>query len=252
MSAATGCGEGAARVAPLGDAAFTLLLDEPPGPATTARLAAIAAALAEAPGVLDLAPSFVALTVHVDPDAADRPALEARALALADPALAPKARAGAAFDAPLCVEPDYGPDQEEVAAETGLSVDAVVELLIGARLDVLAVGFLPGFPFCGPAPGPLHLPRKAAPRLRVPRGSVAVANGFVGVYPWVSPGGWRILGATCLPLFDPARARPSMFAAGDRLRFHAVFADEHARLLAAAEAGEIGPDAFRVAGEGAP
>ncbi|SEA68322.1 5-oxoprolinase subunit B family protein [Rubrimonas cliftonensis] len=252
MSAATGGGEVAARVAPLGDAAFTLVLGEAPGPATTARLAAVAAALGEAPGVVDLAPSFAALTVHLDPDAADRPALEARALALADPALAPKARPGAAFDAPLCVEPDHGPDQREVAAETGLTVDAVLDLLLGARLDVLAVGFLPGFPFCGPAPAALHLPRKPTPRLRVPKGSVAVANGFVGIYPWVSPGGWRILGASCLPLFDPARARPSMFAAGDRLRLHAVSAAEHERLRAAAEAGEIGPEDFRITGEGAP
>jgi allophanate hydrolase subunit 1 len=56
----------------------------------------------------------------------------------------------------------------------------------------------------------------------VPQGSVAVANGFAGIYPWVSPGGWRILGRTPLKLFDPSRPRAALFAPGDAIRFDPV------------------------------
>ncbi len=137
-----------------------------------------------------------------------------------------------------------GLDQDEVAAETGLSREAIVALMTGAPLTVLAVGFLPGFPFCGPVPDVLTLPRRKTPRLRVPPGSLAIANGFAGIYPWESPGGWRILGHCPLPLFDPRRDAPALLAPGDSVRIEAVDAAEHARLRAALAAREIGPDAF--------
>jgi KipI family sensor histidine kinase inhibitor len=208
-------------IEPLGDAAFTLYAHAEPGPETTARLAALAAALAETPGVVDVAPSFATVTAHLDPLTADRAALEARALRLAA-APAPEAGAGARWRVPVCFDAEFGLDQQEVADETGLSVADAIGLMTDARLTVLAVGFLPGFPFCGMAPEPLRLKRKATPRLRVPQGSVAVANGFAGIYPWVSPGGWRILGRTPLKLFDPSRPRAALFAPGDAIRFDPV------------------------------
>ncbi|MFN3615053.1 MAG: 5-oxoprolinase subunit B family protein [Rubrimonas sp.] len=211
----------AARVLPLGDAAFTLSLPDEPGPQTTARLAAAAARLAQAPGVVDVAPSFRTLTVHFDPMIADPAALAA--LALAESAAADPAPGETAdWRIPVCFDADLGPDQDEVAAETGLTPAQAVEMLVETPLTVLAVGFLPGFPFCGMAPPPLRLKRKASPRLRVPAGSVAVANGFAGIYPWVSPGGWRILGNTAVPLFRPDRPRPAVLAPGDPRRVGAV------------------------------
>jgi KipI family sensor histidine kinase inhibitor len=208
-------------IEPLGDAAFTLYLAAPPGPQTTARLTALAARLARAPGVVDVAPSFSTVTVHLDPLTADRAALEAEAARSASEG-AEGAAGGDSWLIPVCFDAEFGPDQQEVADETGLSAARAVQLLIDAPLTVLAVGFLPGFPFCGMAPDPLRLKRKATPRTRVPQGSVAVANGFAGIYPWVSPGGWRILGRTPLRLFDPERARPALFAPGDAIRFRPI------------------------------
>ncbi|MNC95085.1 Kinase A inhibitor [compost metagenome] len=61
--------------------------------------------------------------------------------------------------------------------------------------------------------------RLATPRPAVPAGSVAIAGPFAGVYPSATPGGWRLLGRTDEPLFDPAATPPARFAAGDRVRF---------------------------------
>ena len=67
-------------------------------------------------------------------------------------------------------------------------------------------------------------PRIVAPRLERPRervlaGAVAVADGQTAVYPFDSPGGWRLIGHTELVMFDPARQEPALLRAGDRIRF---------------------------------
>ena len=67
-----------------------------------------------------------------------------------------------------------------------------------------------------PAPGASGL---AAPRLRVPAGSVGIAGRQTGLYPLESPGGWRVIGRTAVTVFDPAAAAPFLLAPGDRVRF---------------------------------
>lgn len=127
---------------------------------------------------------------------------------------------------PVVVEVEFGgavgPDLAAVASETGLAEHEVVERFCGATLTVAFIGFSPGFPYLIGLPRELELPRLASPRPRVPAGSVAVAGPFAGIYPSATPGGWRLLGRTGIPLFDPAAERPARFAPGDRLRFRAV------------------------------
>jgi len=60
------------------------------------------------------------------------------------------------------------------------------------------------------------------PRTRVAAGSVGIGGDQTGIYPRPGPGGWRIIGRTMQSLFDPRRERPSLLAAGDRVRFVAV------------------------------
>jgi len=113
-----------------------------------------------------------------------------------------------------------GPDLDEVAEATGMAVDAVVDLLLGADLEVAFVGFAPGFPYLTGLPDALAaLPRRATPRTSVPAGSVAVAGGFASVYPRATPGGWNLLGRSAAPLFDPHRRPHSRMSPGDRVRF---------------------------------
>lgn len=120
-----------------------------------------------------------------------------------------------------------GEDLADVAAHTGLSVGEVITRHSAAVYTVYAVGFSPGFPYLGGLPPELATPRLASPRTRVPAGSVAIGGQQTGVYPQESPGGWRIIGRTCLRLFDPTRAEPSLLAAGDRVRFVSVSEDEY-------------------------
>lgn len=114
---------------------------------------------------------------------------------------------------------DGGPDLEAVATETGLTAGDVVELHAGTEYEVMFLGFAPGFAYLGEVPARLVVPRLATPRIRVPEGSVAIANTMTAVYPQASPGGWRILGRTATTMFDPGAATPARLRPGDRVRF---------------------------------
>jgi KipI family sensor histidine kinase inhibitor len=113
-----------------------------------------------------------------------------------------------------------GPDLDEVARHTGLSVEEVVRRHRAAEYRVGFVGFAPGFGYLLGGDPALHVPRRATPRERVPGGSVALAGEYCAVYPSASPGGWQLIGRTDQTMFDPAAARrPAVLEPGDTVRF---------------------------------
>ncbi|HLX49516.1 MAG TPA: carboxyltransferase domain-containing protein, partial [Streptosporangiaceae bacterium] len=77
----------------------------------------------------------------------------------------------------------------------------------------------PGFAYLTGLGEELAVPRRASPRTAVPPGSVGVADIFTGVYPRSSPGGWQIIGATDVCLWDPGKEPPALLAPGTRVRF---------------------------------
>ncbi len=113
-----------------------------------------------------------------------------------------------------------GPDLAEVATLVGSTSEAVVALITAQPLTVAVVGFSPGFAYLAGLPAPLgQVPRRPRPRPSVPAGSVALANGYAGVYPSASPGGWQLIGHTDVPLFSPWEPPYARLAPGDRVRF---------------------------------
>jgi len=114
---------------------------------------------------------------------------------------------------------EHGPDLDPVAAELGLSTADVIDLHAGTELEVLFLGFAPGFAYLGELPPGLRVPRLSTPRVRVPVGSVAIAGTMSAVYPHASPGGWRIFGRTDAAMWDPFATPPARLRPGDRVRF---------------------------------
>jgi KipI family sensor histidine kinase inhibitor len=112
-----------------------------------------------------------------------------------------------------------GEDLEAIAQALEVDRERVIELHCQAVYTVAFMGFAPGFPYLVGLPPELELPRRDAPRLEVPAGSVAVAAAYCGIYPRASPGGWNLLGRADVTLFDPGRERPALLAPGDRVRF---------------------------------
>ena len=81
------------------------------------------------------------------------------------------------------------------------------------------IGFAPVFPYLGGLDERIACPRLKTPRIKVPAGSVGIAESQTGVYPNASPGGWQLIGRTAVRLFDPQKASPSLITPGSEVRF---------------------------------
>ncbi len=114
---------------------------------------------------------------------------------------------------------EYGPDMEFVCSYSGLNEEEVVEIHTSTAYTVFAVGFIPGFPYMGTVDKRIYAPRLETPRLKVPEGSVGLAQLQTGIYSFESPAGWRIIGKTMVQLFDPTKEPYSLLQMGDMVRF---------------------------------
>lgn len=241
------------RILDAGDAALTIEFGSVIDPALLAAVNALDAAIGRLqqagalPGVIETMPTFRSLTVFFDPLATDRDTLFAALQPLIDAAEHGAPVNGRHWRLPVCYKGEAAPDLAEVAATLGIGTDDVVALHSGTEYLVYMLGFLPGFPFMGDLPERLRLPRRSQPRVRVPAGSVAIATGLTAIYPWESPGGWHLLGRCPVPLFDARRESPSLLAAGDKVRFTPVSADECRALEAGLRNGDIDPMQWLVA-----
>ena len=203
--------------------------------AVNARVQTACARLQHALPQLECVPAYASLLLRFDPlawssDPASDPQQSLRSAVLA--ALAGNAEARAPTREhviPVCYGGTHGPDLGEVASHCGLSTDEVITRHVGASYQVAMIGFAPGFPYLLGLDPTLAMPRRRDPRQRVPAGSVAIGGSQTGIYPEPLPGGWQLIGRTPLRLFDVSAERPSLLAAGDRVRFRAMGDDEFSR-----------------------
>jgi inhibitor of KinA len=202
-----------------GDRALLVEMGQAIEPEISGRVQALARLARGWAGVEEAVPGYATLLLLYDPRRTQVEDLERRVehetLTLRTENL-PAART---VRLPVAYGGAFGPDLEALARHCGLAPEEVVRLHSNALYTVYMIGFTPGFPYLGGLPPELATPRLATPRTRVPAGSVGIAGTQTGVYPLESPGGWRLIGRTPTPLFDPNRNPPALLRAGDRLRF---------------------------------
>ncbi len=209
------------RILPVGEAAFTVEFGDAVDAALNRQVHALDAALQarSVPGIVETVPTYRSLLVMYDPQVSRADAMRAvltDALSLLTMADMPTGRL---LEIPVRYGGAWGPDLADVVAHCGMTMEAVIELHAQPVYTVAMLGFAPGFAYLLGLPEALTTPRLATPRLRVPPGSVGIAGAQTGVYALETPGGWRIIGQTGLPLFDPTRDAPFVLQAGDRVRF---------------------------------
>lgn len=196
--------------------------------AETLRLAGLS-------GVTDIVPSYTAVAVQYGPTGLDDSptfaSLSAAIRELVGQIPANKVLASREVEIPVCYGGAHGPDLEEVARQCRLTPQEVIDLHTAPGGMVYMLGFAPGHPYIGLLDERLSVPRRDVPRTAVAPGSVATANRQTAIYPNVLPGGWSILGATPLKLFEVERApSPALLQPGDRVRFVSITEAEFDRL----------------------
>jgi KipI family sensor histidine kinase inhibitor len=123
---------------------------------------------------------------------------------------------------PVYYGKEVGIDLERVASLNDLSIDEVIEIHSSQIYQVYAIGFAPAFGYMGKVDTRIITPRLKTPRAKIPAKSVAIADFQTAIYPKASPGGWNILGATSIDIFDKSLEGFSYFQIGDKVKFEPI------------------------------
>ena len=133
-------------------------------------------------------------------------------------------------EVPVLYGGNYGNDIQRVVQFSKLSEGEIIQRHQSGNYLVYFLGFSPGFPYIGGMDQELTTPRLQTPRKRVPQGSVAIAGGQTGIYPFPSPGGWNLIGRTPIEIFNLSSPQNSLIQMGDMVQFKSISKDEYDQL----------------------
>ncbi|MFK7983339.1 MAG: 5-oxoprolinase subunit PxpB [Saprospiraceae bacterium] len=216
-----------------GDQAILINFEQKIDPAINAAVIALKNAIEAAAisGITFMIPAYCSLTIGYNPAIIEYKILvkvieQIIATQPNNPTDNPAQKEGRQLKIPVCYELPYALDLLELSETKELSVDKIIELHTSQTYKVYMLGFMPGFTFMGKIVPALECKRKLSPRLQVPASSVGIAGFQTGIYPTTSPGGWQILGRTPLKIFNPQKANPFLFQAGDEVTFYPIAKEE--------------------------
>lgn len=126
---------------------------------------------------------------------------------------------------PVYYHSDVGPDLA-LFEQRGITLDDVIKLHSQVQYSVGAIGFTAGFAFLTDVDPMLQQPRRSNPRVKVAKGSVAIANNQTAIYPSDSPGGWNIIGNCPIELYNPNGTPMLPFSIGSRIEFYPIDRDK--------------------------
>lgn len=182
-------------------------------------------------GITDFIPSFNELMICYDPLIVDLSFLLGRLPEIEKCASGIELPEPCVFEIPVRYGGESGPDIGEVAVAGNISVDEVIRIHSSVNYLVHMLGFTPGFCYLGGLDRRISVPRKKDPRIKIPAGSVGVADNQTGIYPIESPGGWQLIGKTPVKLFDIGKKQEFLLSAGDYIRFIPVDEHEYSEIL---------------------
>lgn len=122
---------------------------------------------------------------------------------------------------------EVGLDLERLLAEKNLDLESFIDIHTSQEYLVYAIGFSPAFAFLGEVDERIQLPRLSTPRIKIPAGSVGIAESQTAAYPNDSSGGWNIVGRTLLDLSLNNPENVDKFRVGDKVKFYSITRDEY-------------------------
>ena len=176
--------------------------------------------------IRNIQPAYCSLLITFDATVVDHAEVQAKLTEFEKRAEKMPATKARVVEVPVCYGGEFGPDLEEVAAKRGLSAARVIALHCTHTYHAYFLGFAPGFAYLGDVARAIAMPRLDTPRKSVPAGSVAIAGRQTAVYPFATPGGWRLIGRTPVEIFKKDREPMGWIAIGDQVKFRPISREE--------------------------
>jgi inhibitor of KinA len=206
------------------DQTLLIYLGEEIGAAAHERVARLVSLLQGEPAkwLRNIQPAYCSLLITFDSAAVDHAEVQAKISELEKRAKKIPAAKPRLVEVPVCYGGEFGPDLEWVADQCGLTAEKVVELHISPTYHAYFLGFVPGFAYLGDLAEEIAVPRLETPRKEVAAGSVGIAGRQSAIYPFATPGGWRLIGRTPLEIFRREREPMGLIAIGDQVKFRPI------------------------------
>jgi len=129
---------------------------------------------------------------------------------------------------PVCCDDEYGLDFLRLTKKLNIDKDKILELYFGKEYFCYMTGFIAGMPFLGDINKGIRCDRLETPRVKVPKGSVAITEKFTNIYTFESPGGWNIIGNTPKKVFDKSNLLdPTLIKPGNKVIFYQISKEEY-------------------------
>ncbi len=125
------------------------------------------------------------------------------------------------IEIPVCCDDQFSLDIKRLEEKLNINRDKILENFFSKEYFCYMTGFIAGMPFLGDLDENMRVPRLETPRVKVPKGSVALTEQFANIYTFESPGGWNILGNT--DVFDNSKEEePNLINPGDIVVFKQI------------------------------
>ena len=132
------------------------------------------------------------------------------------------------LEIPVCCHENFSMDIKRLEKILKLSREKILENFLNKEYFCYMTGFIAGMPFLGDLDENMRAQRLETPRVKVPKGSVALTEQFANIYTFESPGGWNILGNTPLDVFDSSKEdKPNLINPGDTVIFKEITLDQY-------------------------
>ena len=132
------------------------------------------------------------------------------------------------IEIPVCCDDQFSLDIKRLEEKLKINRDKILKNFFSKEYFCYMTGFIAGMPFLGDLDENMRVPRLETPRVKVPKGSVAITEQFANIYTFESPGGWNIIGNTPLDVFDNSKeVEPNLINPGDTVVFKQINIEEY-------------------------
>ena len=129
---------------------------------------------------------------------------------------------------PVCCDDNFALDIVRLENKLNLKREKIYENFFSKEFFCYMTGFIAGMPFLGDLSKNMRANRLETPRVRVPKGSVALTEQFANIYTFESPGGWNVIGNSPLRIFDSSKEEsPNLINPGDIVLFKEISKNQY-------------------------